>query len=155
MKKTIRYVSLFAVILAAVIIIPLFASCSAGSENYVGDMDMGVAPEKGESAGGVSYAPDASIPNTSNATQTTRKIIRTYTVYGETKEYDSALAQINSSVSAFGGYISESRVTGASYNYKGNSYSRQAYLVLWVFLFIILSLCFLLIVQAKCYDSVK
>lgn len=130
MKKTIRYVSLFAVILAAVIIIPLFASCSAGSANYVGDMDMGVAPEKGESSGGVSYAPDASIPNTSNATQTTRKIIRTYTVYGETKEYDSALAQINSSVSAFGGYISESRVNGASYNYKGNSYSRQAYLVI-------------------------
>jgi hypothetical protein len=131
MKKTIRYVSLFAIILAAVIIIPLFASCSAGSGNYAGDMDMGiVAPEKGEASGGVSYAPEASVPTTPNEMQTTRKISRTYTVYGETKEYDSALTQINSSVSAFGGYISESRVTGASYNYKGNSYSRQAYLVI-------------------------
>ena len=102
MKKTIRYVSLFAIVLAAVIIIPLFASCSASSGNYAGDMmdDMEIAPEKGEPSGGVSYAPDASIPNTPNETQTTRKIIRTFTVHGETKEYDVAVSAINSSIAA-------------------------------------------------------
>lgn len=131
MKKTIRYVSLFAIVLAAVIIIPLFASCSAGSENYVGDMDMGiVSPEKGEPSGGVSYAPDASIPNTPNETQTTRKIIRTFTVHGETKEYDAAVSAINSSIAAYGGYVSESRVTGPSYSYSGKGYSREAYFVI-------------------------
>jgi len=131
MKKTIRYVSLFAIILAAVIIIPLFASCSAGSENYVGDMDMGIVPpEKGETSGGVSYAPDASIPNTPNETQTTRKIIRTFTVHGETKEYDVAVSAINSSIAAYGGYVSESRVTGPSYSYSGKGYSREAYFVI-------------------------
>ena len=131
MKKTIRYVSLFAIILAAVIIIPLFASCSAGSENYVGDMDMGIVPpEKGEPSGGVSYAPDASIPNTPNETQTTRKIIRTFTFHGETKEYDAAVSAINSSIAAYGGYVSESRVTGPSYSYSGKGYSREAYFVI-------------------------
>jgi len=131
MKKTIRYVSLFAIILAAVIIIPLFASCSAGSENYVGDMDMGIVPpEKGETSGGVSYAPDASIPNTPNETQTTRKIIRTFTVHGETKEYDAAVSAINSSIAVYGGYVSESRVTGPSYSYSGKGYSREAYFVI-------------------------
>lgn len=130
MKKTIRYVSLFAIVLVALLIIPLFASCSDSAGNYAEDMDMGMAPEKGESSGGVSYAPDSSLPNTSNEVQTTRKIIRTYTVYGETKEYDSALGAINSSIAAFDGYVSESKITGASYSYKGNAYSRQAYLVI-------------------------
>lgn len=129
MKKTIRNVSLFALVLAALLIIPLFASCSSGSGNYAGDMDTVMSPEKGEDSGGVSYAPDPSITNTSSEAQTTRKIIRTFTVYGETKEYDPALAAINSSIAAYGGYISESKVTGASYNYYG-SYSRQAYLVI-------------------------
>ncbi len=128
MKKTFRYTS-FALILVALLIIPLFASCAASSGNYAEDMDMSIAPEKGESTGGVSYAPDASIPNTPNETQTTRKIIRTFTVYGETKTYDEALAEINTSIAAYNGFISESRVTGASYNHYG-SYSRTAYLVI-------------------------
>lgn len=128
MKKTIRYVSLFALFLVAMLIIPLFASCSAGSENYAGDMDMGMAPEKNESAGGVSYAPDGSI-TADNTASANRKIIRTFTVYGETKTYDEALAEINTSIASAGGFISESRVTGASYNHYG-SYSRTAYLVI-------------------------
>ena len=77
MKKTIRYVSLFAVILIALLIIPLFASCSAGSENYASDMDA--APEKGEASGGVSYAPDG-VKVDGEAESTARKIIRTYTI---------------------------------------------------------------------------
>ncbi len=129
MKKTIRYVSLFAVILVALIIIPLFASCSASSGNYADDMDFAPEVEKGESSDGVSYAPEGVIPDESKEA-TARKIIRTFTVYGETKEYDSALSAINSSIAAYDGYISESKVTGASYSYKGNSYSRQAYLVI-------------------------
>ena len=130
MKKTNRYVSLFALVLVALLIVPLFASCSEGAGNYAEDMDMEIAPEKGEDSGGVSYAPDGVNPSEPTVVETARKIIRTYTVYGETKEYDSALAAINSSIAAFGGYISESRVTGASYNYRGNAYSRQAYLVI-------------------------
>ncbi len=127
MKKTIRYTS-FALVLVALLIIPLFASCSASSENFAGDMDMGMAPEKGEDLGGVSYAPDGSL-TTDNAVSSNRKIIRTFTVYGETKTYDDALAEINTSIAAYNGFISESRVTGASYNHYG-SYSRTAYLVI-------------------------
>lgn len=126
MKKTIRYVSLFAVILIALLIIPLFASCSAGSENYASDMDA--APEKGEASGGVSYAPDG-VKVDGEAESTARKIIRTYTIYGETMEYDSTLETIYASISEYGGYISESKVTGVSYN-SSSKYSREAYLVI-------------------------
>lgn len=128
MKKTIRYTSL-ALVLVAFLIIPLFASCSA-SGNYASDeaypeMDY----SKGDDYnGGVSYAPDGSITADNTATAN-RKIIRTFTVYGETKTYDSALAEINASIAAYNGFISESRVTGASYNHSG-SYGRTAYLVI-------------------------
>lgn len=127
MKKNIRYLSLFAVILVALLIIPLFASCAAG-ENSVSDIDMGAAPEKGEASGGVSYAPDG-VKVDGESESTARKIIRTYTIYGETMEYDSALETIYASISEFDGYISESRVTGVSYN-SSSKYSREAYLVI-------------------------
>ena len=129
MKKNIRYASLIALILSALFIIPLFGSCAAGG-NYASDeaypeMDY----SKNESYdGGVSYAPDGSLTADNTATAN-RKIIRTFTVYGETKTYDVALADINTSIAAYNGYISESRVTGASYNYRG-SYGRTAYLVI-------------------------
>lgn len=128
MKKTIRYTS-FALVLVALLIIPLFASCSA-SGNYASDEAY---PELDYSKdenyeGGVSYAPDGSL-TTDNAVSSNRKIIRTFTVYGETKTYDDALEAINTSIAAAGGFISESRVTGASYNQYG-SYGRTAYLVI-------------------------
>ena len=126
MKKTFRYTS-FALALVALLLIPLFAAC-ASQGNYAADMDMSVAPEKGDTSGGVSYAPDGSL-TADNAVNANRKIIRTFTVYGETKTYDNALAEINTSIAAFGGYISESRVTGASYNQYG-SYGRTAYFVI-------------------------
>ncbi len=127
MKKTFGKVSLFALVLVALLIIPLFASCAASSENFAGDM---IAPsDKEMESGGVSYTPDASVP-TDTKVDTERKIIRTFTVYGETKDYDAAVSAVNSSIVAYGGYVSESRVTGASYSYKGNAYSREAYFVI-------------------------
>ena len=104
MKKTIRYTS-FALVLVALLIIPLFASCSA-SGNYANDEAY---PELDYSKdenyeGGVSYAPDGSL-TTDNAVNANRKIIRTFTVYGETKTYDDALEAINTSIAAAGGFI--------------------------------------------------
>ncbi len=128
MKKTIKHLSLFAIVLTALLIIPLFASCSGGASNdsYLPPAGM----DKNESAdGGVSFAPDQNIAGKPTE-ETVRKIIRTFEVVGETKEYDNALSAINSSITAHGGYISESRVTGASYNYNGTKYSRRAYLVI-------------------------
>ena len=129
MKKKIRCASLIALILSALFIIPLFGSCAASEGNYAADVAPDMDYSKGEDYnGGVSYAPDGSL-TTDNTVTANRKIIRTYTVYGETKTYDSALAEINTSIAAYNGYISESRVTGASYNQYG-SYGRTAYLVI-------------------------
>ena len=130
MKKNFRYASLIALILTALFIIPLFGSCAASEGGYAAD---NMAPEmdysKGEDYnGGVSYAPDGSITADNTATAN-RKIIRTYTVYGETKTYDVAIAELNASIAAYNGYISESRVTGASYNYY-TTRGRSAYFVI-------------------------
>jgi hypothetical protein len=130
MKKTFEKVSIFAIVLVALLIIPLFASCAANKGEYVADDEMmNSAPEKDYSEGGVSYAPDGSITS-DNMVNTNRKIIRTFTVYGETKEYDAAISAVNSSIATYGGYVSESRVTGPSYSYSGRGYSREAYFVI-------------------------
>ena len=127
MKKTFEKVSIFAIVLVALLIIPLFASCAASKGEYVADDEMmNSAPEKDYSEGGVSYAPDGSI-SADNTVNANRKIIRTFTVYGETKEYDAAISAVNASIVAYGGYVSESRVTGPSYSYSGRGYSREAY----------------------------
>ena len=129
MKKNIRYASVIALILSALFIIPLFGSCASGGSYATDEAYPEIDYSKNENYdGGVSYAPDGSLTADNTATAN-RKIIRTFTVYGETKTYDAALAEINTSITAYNGYISESRVTGASYNYRG-SYGRTAYLVI-------------------------
>ena len=130
MKKNFRYASLIALILSALFIIPLFGSCAASDGGYAADnMSPEMDYSKGEDYnGGVSYAPDGSITADNTATAN-RKIIRTFTVYGETKTYDAAIAELNTSIAAFNGYISESRVTGASYNYY-TTRGRSAYFVI-------------------------
>ncbi len=126
MKKSIRYASLFAIVLTALLIVPLFASCSSsGAMNDRVDLPADIGKvEVGD--GGTSFQPDAN--QTGTAVQSPdRKIIRTYTVEGETKVYDETIASLNTSIAAHGGYIGESKVTGASYDYSGSKYSRQAY----------------------------
>ncbi len=126
MKKSIRYASLFAIVLTAMLIIPLFASCSSsGAMNDRVDLpaDM-IGNESFE--GGASLKPEIDQDGTADVSSD-RKIIRTYTVDGETKVYDETIASLNTSIAAHGGYIGESKVTGASYDYSGSKYSRQAY----------------------------
>ena len=129
MKKNISFVSLIALILTALFIIPLLCSCSAKGD-YTGNSSYPEveSPKDEDYTGGVSYAPDGSLTS-DNAANANRKIIRTFTVYGETKAYDTAISEINTSIAAFNGYISESRVTGASYNYS-TTRGRSAYLVI-------------------------
>ena len=129
MKKNISFVSLIALILTTLFIIPFFSSCSRAEGNFATDMAPEMDSSKDENYdGGVSYAPDGSLTS-DNAANANRKIIRTFTVYGETKAYDTAISEINTSIAAFNGYISESRVTGASYNHS-TTRGRSAYLVI-------------------------
>ncbi len=54
------------------------------------------------------------------------KIIKTVNIDAETKDFDSALKGLEDSVSSLGGYIETSNVSGKSYNYRGDRYSRIA-----------------------------
>ena len=127
MKKIVRYLSLLAVVLALLSVLPFFTSCSAGKDHN--DVDIEIAPEKGETSDGVSYAPGTPTTDGADKVDTPRKIIRTFTVLGETKEYDKAVSSINDSISAHNGYVSESKVTGISYS-SSSKYSREAYFVI-------------------------
>ncbi len=127
MKKSIKCLSLLAIVLTALIIMPLFSACSASgdeADKFISES----APGKGE-ADAPSMSPDSNLSDKLEP-DTERKIIKTFEIFGETKEYDSTLSAVNSSVSEHGGYISASDVTGASYSQSGTKYSRRANLTI-------------------------
>ena len=53
------------------------------------------------------------------------KIIRTATVSAETKNFDSALTEIEAEVAALGGYMESSQVTGRNYASQSNGYATR------------------------------
>lgn len=115
MKKT-KY--LF--ILLSLILVLSFAACGSASTPEAGY-------SLGDSAGGVAATSvpdrDAAISNTnskSNAvlenvvnSETNRKIIYSYSLTMRTKEYDSNISSIRSSISQYGGYIENSSEKGS------------------------------------------
>lgn len=131
--KNFKKQSIAILLLLAIVITPLFAACSSGSMAY-DEMENTAQPEIGDASGGVNYMPSDAIVSDKTEPEhndiVERKIIRNVTIYGETKQYDSAMNAINASVAEYGGYVSESKVTGTNYNYKGYTSGRHAYLVI-------------------------
>lgn len=62
----------------------------------------------------------------SQITDTSRKLISTVDISGETKEFDSAIDSIRTSVKKLGGYIESSSVSGRS-SYYDDYYTRDAF----------------------------
>lgn len=112
--------------LAAIMILALLASCGASKEeanDYYVENSM-PSVEKGEgfdNAGG-----SGSIPSLMNG-EYERKIIKTANVSAETKEFDEAIAYIESLCTSKGGYIESSSIRGSSinsrYNYRYANYT--------------------------------
>lgn len=58
------------------------------------------------------------------------KIIRTFFIEAETKEYDSSITALYDAIALHGGYVSSSKITGNSYSQYGEKYNRKAMLAI-------------------------
>jgi hypothetical protein len=108
-------------------VIVLFASCAAGkaeADDYYYVENSMPSVEKGEGFDNV--AGSGSLPSLMNG-EYERKIIKTANVSAETKEFDEAIAYIESLCTSKGGYIESSSVRGSSinsrYNYRYANYT--------------------------------
>ena len=125
MKKSI--LKILTLSLAFIMVIVLFASCAAGkaeADDYYYVENSMPSVEKGEGFDNV--AGSGSIPSLMNG-EYERKIIKTANVSAETKEFDEAIAYIESLCTSKGGYIESSSVRGSSinsrYNYRYANYT--------------------------------
>ena len=107
---------LFALVLAALLLLPALclASCNAANDKLE------------------NYAPEAEAPNVglgddlladpAKGQETVRKIIKTYDLNAETKEFDATVAAIDALVAEHGGYIENNSI---NYRHYGNSQSAR------------------------------
>lgn len=122
MKK--RSTRLFALLLTLLVLCVGFASCNASSKNYAEDYDMEAPNEvnRSEVAGGLSDTEQSvTVP-----TDAERKIIKTYDISSETKDFDAAIASLNTLISECGGYVESSSSSNKSLNNSSDRYTRNA-----------------------------
>ncbi len=112
---------LFALILAVILLLPLLAlaSCSAAKDN-VGN--FAPAPEKESPEAGMGNDKLTST-NTSTGNVAERKIIKTYELNAETKEFDATVASISALVAEHGGYVESNSISNRNYNTKVARYA--------------------------------
>ena len=122
MKKHLTKILALLLILSAVTV--GFASCKA-SKNDIATEDMMESPSeagKGELSGGLSDV-EQSVTVPADAE---RKIIKTFDIGSETKDFDGAIASLNTLVTENGGYVESSTSSNKSLNNKSDSYTRYA-----------------------------
>ncbi len=137
MKKS--YLIAIALSLLILILVPLAAGCSSGAKGESSDY-LGVADSSNEHSGnseknyqeGIDYDYNASPKDSENAEPTgdgaqyERKIIKTVSINGETKEFDIATMGIDSSVASAGGYVESSKFSGRSISDSSYSYHTRS-----------------------------
>ena len=101
-----------------------FASCSASKDGGAEDMNMMEAPSeagKTEIGGLNDPSTSAGVPNGAE-----RKIIKTFDIGSETKDFDVAIGSLNALIAEHGGYVESSTSSNKSLNNKSDSYTRHA-----------------------------
>ena len=111
-NKTLRLILVLLLLLPAI----LLGSCAKANEgsNYapsVGNPELGMDSDKL-----LSDDISASIP-------TERKIIKTYDINAETKEFDTTVAEISRLVAAHGGYVESNAISNYNYSSKMARYA--------------------------------
>ena len=96
-----------------------FASCSAAKDS-AGNL---YAPEVSPEAPTVGMGDDKLNSTTPPADITERKIIKTYELNAETKEFDTTVASIAALVAEHGGYVESNSVSNRNYNSKMARYA--------------------------------
>ena len=114
-----------ALLLALLTLCVGFASCKAASKDSAEDYVQNEA-EKGEIAPGATGGLADSEQTVTVPSDSERKIIKTYEISSETKEFDTALTTLNTLVADCGGYVERSSTSNKSLNNRSDSYTRYA-----------------------------
>ena len=113
-NKTLRLV----LVLLALVTVLCFASCSK-SYDSVGNSSAGLAPETPE----IGITNDKLTSSNLPTDTVERKIIKTYELNAETKEFDATVASLEALVEQYGGYVESNSVTNRNYNSKMSRYA--------------------------------
>ena len=123
MKKYV--IRLFALLLILAAVTVGFASCKAASKDGgAEDMNMMETPSeagKTEIGGLNDPSTSAGVPDDAE-----RKIIKTFDIGSETKDFDAAIGSLNTLIAEHGGYVESSTSSNKSLNNKSDSYTRYA-----------------------------
>ncbi len=120
MKKH-RIIRILAVWLAVLSLCITLASCSASKD--MADMEYNESAKLEPSTPGFG---DTVTPSTSDLSAEQRKIIKTYHVQAETKDFDAAITSLHEMVAGVGGYVEKASTTNKSLNNSSGSFARYA-----------------------------
>ena len=122
MKKR-RILTVIIISLAILFTLSALVSCSASM-----DMDAGgnYAPEAAPDINEDVNLELGDTPTDKPEGEYERKIIKTYEISSETKEFDTALTTLNTLVADCGGYVERSSTSNKSLNNRSDSYTRYA-----------------------------
>ena len=118
-NKTLRLVLVLLLLLPAT----LLASCSKANESFDGGFDVDLEMPKNESPEVGMGNDKLTSTNTSTNLPTDRKIIKTYELNAETKEFDLTVQSIEALVAQYGGYVESNSITNRNYNSKMARYA--------------------------------
>jgi hypothetical protein len=96
-----------------------FASCAAAKDS-VGNL---YAPEAAPEAPSIGMTNDKLNSTTPPADIVERKIIKTYDLNAETKEFDTTIQGLDALVAEFGGYVESNSISNRNYNSKMARYA--------------------------------
>ena len=102
-----------------------FASCAAAKDS-AGNL---YAPEASPESPSVGMGSDGLTSSDLPADAVERKIIKTYELTAETKEFDATVAALDALVAEYGGYVESNSVTNRNYNSKMARYASYKFRV--------------------------
>lgn len=120
-NKTLRLVLVLLLLLPAL----LLASCAAAKDS-VGNL---YAPEAAPETPSVGMGSDKLTSSDLPADAVERKIIKTYELNAETKEFDATVAALDALVAEYGGYVESNSVSNRNYNSKMARYASYKFRV--------------------------
>ena len=120
-NKTLRLILVLLLLLPAT----LLASCAAAKDS-VGNL---YAPEAAPEAPSVGMGSDKLTSSDLPADAVERKIIKTYELNAETKEFDATVAALDALVAEYGGYVESNSVSNRNYNSKMARYASYKFRV--------------------------
>lgn len=118
-------IRLFALMLALFALCICFASCGSSSKDRSEDAYGSYDEEIKESVNGSSGILDSE-QSFSTATAPDRKVIKTFDILSETKDFEEAIATLNTLISEHGAYVESSSTSDKSLNSSSAYYTRRA-----------------------------